>query len=130
MVTAWDIRTQMRRRSVERAVANGLVAATALHEEPDEIIGMVTSVTQRLPEPRGKALILSYVAQLLTDSGRADVALHLLLLALECARLAGPDTVLEVLANGAETLAAVDDGRLLIRISHQVETIDSWFGAG
>ena len=119
----------MYRRSVERAVANALLATTALHEQPDEIIGLVTSVTQRLPEPKQKALILSDVARLLAESDHAKEALHVLLLALECARLAGRETVLEVLVNGAGTLAAVDDGELLIRISHELEAIDGWFGA-
>src|SRR5262245_22165438 len=120
VLTAWDLASQMQLRSIERAVANALIAATALHEQSDEIIGAATSVTQRVPEPRQRALMLSYVARLLTESGRAEQALHLLLLALECARLAGRDSVLEVLANGSETLAAVDNGELLIRTAHQL----------
>lgn len=125
---AWEVTEQMYRRSIERAVANALAAAKALREEPDEIIGLVTNVTQGLPEPKQKALILSDVARLLAESGHAKEALHLLLLALECARLAGRETVSQALVNGAAALAAVDDGELLIRISHELDAIDGWFG--
>ena len=129
MLTAWEVSSQIQRRSIERAVANALFAATALHQEPDEIILAAINITQRLAEPRQRALILSYVARLLTESDQPEKALHLLLLALESARLAGRDIVMEVLANGCSTLAAVDNGELLIRIANQLEAIDSWFGA-
>jgi hypothetical protein len=129
VLSAWEVSSQMQRRSIERAVANALIAATALHQESDEIISAATSITQRIAEPRQRALILSYVGRLLTENDRAEQALPLLLLALESARLAGRDIVMEVLANGCATLAAVDNGELLMRIANQVESIDSWFGA-
>jgi hypothetical protein len=129
VLSAWEVSSQMQRRSIERAVANALIAATALHQESDEIISAATSITQRIAEPRQRALILSYVGRLLTENDRAEQALPLLLLALESARLAGRDIVMEVLANACATLAAVDNGELLMRIANQVGSIDSWFGA-
>lgn len=129
VITAWDLRDQMHLRSVRRAVTNALVAATALHEQAVDIVKVATSITQRLPEPRQRALILSFVARLLTDNGQAEKALDLLLLALDSARLAGRDMVLEVLATGSDTLAAVDHGELLVRICHELDAIDSWFVA-
>jgi hypothetical protein len=128
VLSAWELSSQMQRRSIERAVANALFAATALHQESDEIIVAATTITQRLAEPKQRALILSYVARVLTESGRAAQAIPLLLLALESARLAGRDIVMEVLANGCATLATVDNGDLLMRTANQLEAIDGWFG--
>jgi hypothetical protein len=127
VLSAWDLTIRMRQWSIQRSVANALNAATAAHEAID-IVRIATSVTERL-QPAQRALVLSYVARLLTDNGQNEKALDLLLLALESARLAGRDTVLEVLANGAGTLAAVDDGELLLRIAQQFDTIDGWFSA-
>lgn len=127
--TAWDMRSQMHRLSVEHAMRNALAASTALDDEEIDIVEMAIRITQKLIEPRERALILSDTARILSDAGRAEQALWLLLLALQSAQLAGRDTVLEVLGVGAGTLAAVDNGELLVRICHELEAIDSWFGA-
>ncbi len=126
--SAWDINSRMQRVSIEYAMRNALAASSALNEKID-IMEMAIRVTQRLAEPKLRALILSDTARILTKEGRADQGLQLLLLALESAQLVGRDTVLEVLAAGAETLASVDDGELLVRVCRELEAIDSWFGA-
>jgi hypothetical protein len=129
VVSAWDIRETMHQHGVERAVTNALFAATALNEQTVDIVKIATGITKHLPEPRQRALILSYVARLLEDNGEAEKALNLLSLTLDNARLAGRDSVLEVLANAADTLATVDEGELLTRICREVEAIEGWFGS-
>jgi hypothetical protein len=120
----------MHRGRVKHALRNALAAASALNEENGEIIKLAISGTEEYSEPRQRALILSDIARLVTADGSPEKGLEVLLLALEHARLAGRDTVLEVLAAGAETLSSIDDGEFLIRIAHELEAIDDWFGAG
>lgn len=127
--SAWNISSQMHRLSSEHALRNALAASSALNHEKINIVEMAITVTKRLAEPKLRALILSDTARMLTKEGRAEQGLQLLLLALESAQLVGRDTVLEVLAAGAETLASVDDGELLVRVCRELEAIDGWFGA-
>lgn len=129
-IGAWDVADQMHRGRVKYALRNALAAASALNEDKTDIIKLAISCTERLTEPRQKALILSDTASLITADGSPEKGLEVLLLALEHARLAGRNTVLEVLAGGAETLSSIDDGEFLIRIAHELEAIDDWFGGG
>ena len=128
MPLAFDIRDRMRQSSVRRAITNAVIAATALDEQVD-IVRIMNSVTQRLPEARHRAQILSNFAVLLTENNQTEKAMRILVLALDNARLAGRDTVMEVLANNADSLATVDNGELLIRICNELELIDGWFVA-
>lgn len=126
---AWDLRSEVHRLSIEHALRNALAASSALNDEKIDVMEIAISITQRLGEPKLRALILSDTARILTKEGRAEQGLQLLLMALESAQLVGRDTVLEVLAAGAETLASVDDGELLVRVCRELEAIDGWFGA-
>jgi hypothetical protein len=55
-----------------------------------------------------------------------DDALVLLQRALLSARMAGRDTVLEVLADTADTIAAINDGETLWKIYEEIAAIDAW----
>ena len=129
-IAAWDVANQMNRARVKFALRNALAAASALNEEKGGIIKLAISNTEALTEPGQRALMLSDIASLITNDGSPEKGLEIFLLALENARLAGRNTVLEVLADGAETLSSMDDGEFLGQIAHELEAIDDWFGAG
>ena len=129
-IGAWDVANEMHRGRVKYALRNALAAASALNEEKGDIIKLAISNTEALTEPGQRALMLSDIAVTITNDGSPEKGLEIFLLALENARLAGRNTVLEVLADGAETLSSMDDGEFLIQIAHELEAIDDWFGAG
>jgi hypothetical protein len=115
------------RRSLPHTLRNALEAATALHEQGDDAVRMALLVAERAANPRHKATLLSGVARILTEAGRTGDGLEILLKALVVSELAGRDAVLEVLADGAMTLASVDNGELLWKICQELESIDEWF---
>lgn len=129
-IGAWDVANEMHRGRVKHALRNALAAASALNEEKGAIIKLAISNTEALTEPGQRALMLSDIASLITNDGSPEKGLEIFLLALENARLAGRNTVLEVLAGGAETFSSIDDGEFLGQIARELEAIDDWFGAG
>lgn len=119
----------MRRSSVEHTVRNALEAAAALGEQAPDVASMVLRMAQRVVDPGQKAQFLGGLARVVTDAGRPDQGLTLLLAALDASRLLGRETVLEVLQDGAATLASIDNGDLLQKVCLELQAIDDWFGA-
>jgi hypothetical protein len=129
VISAWEVRDRMHRLSVEHSLRNALQAATALHEQNVDVAHLVLSIAETVVDPKHKAMLLSGAARVLTEAGLNEEALGLMLAALDVSRLAGRDTVMEVLADGTMALAAVDDGELLGQACRELEEIDGWFGA-
>ena len=127
MITAWEVRSMQHRLSVENALRSALQAATALNEPDFDVGPVVLRIAQHVSEPKDKALLLGKAARILTDAGRTDDAITMLLAALDASKLAGRDTVMEVLVDGAMTLASIDNGELLLRLCRELEAIDDWF---
>lgn len=129
VITAWKLRNLMHRLSVEHSVRNALEAATALDEQNVDVAHMALRIAEHAADLRHKATLLSSVARILTEAGRTEEGLEILLGALDTSKLAGRDTVMEVLADGATTLASVDNGELLRNLCEELERVDDWFGA-
>ena len=88
---------------------------------------MVFLIAQRIPDPKHRATLLSRVAHVLTEAGRPEEGLKMLVVALEASSIAGQDTVRQVLADGAATLSAIDGGDLLWKLCQELEKVDDWF---
>src|SRR5262249_24076234 len=113
MISAWEARDMMLRAGIERAARNALQAAALLGKRDVDIGRMVLQIAELAGDARHRALMLGAVAPVLTEAGRPEEGLALVQAALAAATVAGRDTALEVLADGASTLAAVDRGQLL-----------------
>jgi len=129
MLTAWDLRAAMRRSSVEHTVQSALEAAAALGDVAPDVVSMVLRMAQQVVDPVQKAQFLGGLARVVTDAGRPDLGLTLLLAALDASTLLGRESVLEVLQAGAATLASVDNGELLQKVCLELQAVDDWFGA-
>jgi hypothetical protein len=117
----------MERSSLRLTVKNAIEAAVFLGERRDNVAQPAMRVAEKAVDPEHKAKLLSSVAQVLTEAGRADEGLRVLLVALSACRSAPRETILEVLSDCAQTLAAIDSGELLLRICDELEKIDAWF---
>jgi hypothetical protein len=127
MIAAWDVRKRAHTASVEHSVRDALNAAAVLNHKDVDVAQMVFIVAQRMPDPKQRAALLSRVAHVLTEAGRPEEGLKMLIAALEASSIAGRDTVRQVLADGAATLAAIDGGDLLWKLYHELERVDNWF---
>ena len=76
-----------------------------------------------------RAEALSGVANVFAQDGQQERALATLRQALATARLAGRQSVFEVLESGAAMLARIDRGKSLWRIWEAVLEVDSWWAA-
>jgi hypothetical protein len=129
VITAWEIRKLRHRLSVEHSVQNALEAGSALNEQNDGVARLVLRVAERVTDPRQRATLLSGVARILSEAGRKREGIEIFLAAMRAAKLTDRDTVLQVLGDGATTLASADNGELLWRLCLELERVDDWFRA-
>lgn len=116
---AWDLR----KLSFQAAAAAG--AANIVQQDID-ISEWALSTANKFLDSHQKATALSSIARELGDSAYDDQAMQLLVEAFSTARLAGKETVLKVLADGADILAKVDQGETLLKIYEEFLGVDHW----
>jgi tetratricopeptide (TPR) repeat protein len=93
------------------------------------IIEWVLKYTEKMPYNYQRARRLSEAAQILTNGGESQKGLHVLQIALHSAMLAGHEALLDTLAKGASTLAAIDQGHTLWQIYEAILEIEGWWSA-
>jgi hypothetical protein len=106
------------------------VQSTCPHIPPTFVlIGSRSLEADRRVVNKASLAPLNRVAKLTTpdSGGRPEEGLQVLLASLGASWSAGRESLLGVLADGAETLAAVDQGELLLKVHQELENIDGWF---
>jgi tetratricopeptide (TPR) repeat protein len=110
---------------LDHVVPHAIRAAAMLGEEL-EILEVIMRVAVRKLGFGDRAKILGMTARMFAEIGRKAEAIVPLCAALEGARKTGRPAVLLVLKDGAEALAAIDDGELLLKIVREVDEVDRW----
>jgi hypothetical protein len=126
IITAEQARKRKRINFTQEFASHVLILAKMTHKEID-IVRWVLTWTERMLDKNEKALILSAVAKVLTDGGEPQKGKYILQAALNSARLAGQETVLNTLATGASTVAAIDQGRTLWQAYQALLEVESWW---
>jgi hypothetical protein len=126
MISSWDYRKLWLRRRIEASIRNALKAATALEETVD-VVHLAARISEGMVGASHKAKMLSGIARILAEHDRMPEAVQVLVAALDASKLAGRDSVMEVLADGAATLATIDEGELLCAIDQTLVDVESWF---
>ena len=114
--------------AIENLLSN-LVVAIRISRMDLDIEGWALEVAAMQPDPTHRAVLLATMARILAEEGENERGLRLLRVAIEAARLSDDQTVRSVLAAGATTLAAVEEGAALRRIQERLGDIEAWAGA-
>jgi hypothetical protein len=125
MITARQARKLSQKARIKFLCSHVLLVSKMANKEID-IVQWVLKYTGEMLDMNQKAAILSIVAKALTNAGQCEKGLNLFRVALNSAKLAGWDTVLETIANGASTIAATDDGETLWQVYESIVEVEDW----
>jgi hypothetical protein len=125
IIGAWDLQKVVETNRLTQLLAD-IHAVARIKGEDVDVAAWALAAIEHEPDPLHRARVLARVARDLTNAGEATAAVRVLRAALDASRLAGREGVLEALELGASTLAAVDQGNTLMRVSEAVEDVDKW----
>lgn len=126
MITARQA-TKIHQKYRMEYLSNHVLLVSNMANKEIDIVKWVLSKTDGMLDMNQKAALLSIVAKALTKAGQSEKGLYLFRAALNSAKSAGREAVLETLATAASTLAAFDQGETLWRIYESIVEIEDWW---
>jgi hypothetical protein len=122
-------------RAVVEAIGDEMARAWALGDVAQALaqagdragLGRAGVAAAAIRNEEGRARALGGVAQALAQMGEHAWAMQLLRTAFAAARHAGRESVFKVLAEGASTLAAIDQGETLWLVYEAMCDVDRWW---